>query len=137
MNNFRSMSNEYIIKRSQIGSVQSSNTSKTTNVNTGNTTSGTQFNDVLQKIQSKEEVKFSKHALDRLNSRQISLSDSEISRINSAVEQADQKGVREALIMMDDKVFIASVKNKTIITAALEDQLKENVFTNIDGAVII
>ena len=136
MNNFRSMSNEYIIKRSQIGSVQS-NTTGNNSVSKTTDTSAPNFNDVLQKVQSQSEVKFSKHALDRLNSRQINLSDTEMTRLNSAVEQADKKGVREALIVMDDKVFIASVKNKTIITAALEDQLKDNVFTNIDGAVII
>jgi flagellar operon protein len=135
MNDLRRMSNEYIIKRAQIGSVQSSSTNSSTQ-STGSASSAS-FGDVLQKVQSDQNVKFSKHALDRLNARQIDLTDSDITRINNAVEQADKKGVREALILMDDKVFIASVKNKTIITAATDDQLKENVFTNIDGAVII
>jgi flagellar operon protein len=60
-----------------------------------------------------------------------------MSRINDGVGKAKSKGVREALIMMDNKVFIASVQNNTIITAVTEDQLKDNVFTNIDGAVIV
>jgi flagellar operon protein len=135
MNDFKSMQNNYMLKRAQIDSVQRNTTSQTNQVN--RSTPEQNFNEVLQKIQNSSEVKFSKHALDRLNARQISLSDVELTRLNSAVSKADKKGVREALIMMDDKVFIASVKNKTIITAALEDQLKENVFTNIDGAVII
>ena len=72
-----------------------------------------------------------------MNSRNINLTDQEINRINTAIDKAGQKGVKEALIMMDNKVFIASVQNKTIITATVDDQLKDSVFTNIDGAVII
>ena len=135
MNDFKSMQNNYMLKRAQIDSVQNNTISQTKQVN--RSTPEQNFNEVLQKIQNNGDVKFSKHALDRLNARQINLSDTELTRLNNAVSKADKKGVREALIMMDDKVFIASVKNKTIITAALEDQLKENVFTNIDGAVII
>lgn len=136
MNNIKSMQNEYVLKRAQIGSVQSDSQSNST-VKSNQVTSNQNFNDVLKKIQQSSEVKFSKHALDRLNARQIDLSDQEIDRLNDGVSQASKKGVRDALILMDDKVFIASVENKTIITAALEDQLKDNVFTNIDGAVIV
>ncbi|MDN5299654.1 MAG: hypothetical protein PWP51_2207 [Clostridiales bacterium] len=136
MDDLRRMSNEYMIKRSQIGSVQSPSQSPSTNGDKA-VANRKSFGDVLQKVQSNQQVKFSKHALDRLNARQIDLTDSELTRINDAVEQADKKGVREALILMDDKIFIASVKNKTIITATTDAQLNENVFTNIDGAVII
>lgn len=97
---------------------------------------GPSFQEVLDKV-SQKELKFSKHAIQRLQSRNIELTSSEIDQINKAVEKADEKGVKEALILMDNKAFIASVKNKTIITASTEEQLKENVFTNIDGAVIV
>ncbi|SKC74401.1 TIGR02530 family flagellar biosynthesis protein [Maledivibacter halophilus] len=95
------------------------------------------FQEVLNEIGKSQEVKFSKHALERLKNRNINLSKEDISRLNNGVQRADRKGVKEALILMENKAFIASVKNKTIITAACEDQLKENVFTNIDGAVIV
>ena len=95
------------------------------------------FQEILHGIGKPEDIKFSKHALDRLKNRNINLSKEEISRINVGVEKAEKKGVNEALILMGNKAFIASVKNRTIITAASEDQLKENVFTNIDGAVIV
>lgn len=101
------------------------------------TTPKKSFQEILDGIGKTEDVKFSKHALERLRNRNINLSTEDISKINSAVQKAEQKGVREALILMGNKAFIASVKNKTIITAASEDQLKENVFTNIDGAVIV
>ncbi len=58
-------------------------------------------------------------------------------KINQAIEKAEKKGIKDALILMDNKAFVANIKNKTIITASTSEQLKENVFTNIDGAVIV
>lgn len=84
-----------------------------------------------------EELKFSKHATSRITARAIDLSHADMERLNKGVNLARQKGVRDALIMMDNKVFIANIKNNTVITATTEEQLKENVFTNIDGAVIV
>ncbi len=96
------------------------------------------FSEVLQQtINAQQDIKFSKHAVQRLESRNIQLNQTEISRIKDALNKAKEKGIKETLILMDNKAFVASVPNKTIITAALEEQLKENVFTNIDGAVII
>ncbi|MGE5632248.1 MAG: TIGR02530 family flagellar biosynthesis protein [Caulobacteraceae bacterium] len=96
------------------------------------------FNAVFQEELLKQtEVKFSKHAMERLQSRNISLSKEDINKINSAVNKAAEKGVKETLILMGNAAFIANVKNKTIITAATDENLKNNVFTNIDGAVII
>ncbi|WP_129596935.1 TIGR02530 family flagellar biosynthesis protein [Anaerophilus nitritogenes] len=94
------------------------------------------FEQVFQQTIDKE-VKFSKHATERLEARNIHINSKEMTKINEAVSKADQKGIKEALILMDNKAFVASVKNKTIITVATNEQLKENVFTNIDGAVII
>jgi len=94
------------------------------------------FEDVLNQI-GKKELKFSKHALDRIKTRNIELSQQDLTKISDAVDRAEAKGVKEALILMNNNVFIASVKSKTIITAASEEQLKDNVFTNIDGAVIL
>lgn len=126
------MNNEYMQRRVKINPTDSATVGQRPNVIGQNS-----FGDVLNKIREKDGVKFSKHAMDRLNSRKIELTDSEMSRINDGVGKAKSKGVREALIMMDNKVFIASVQNNTIITAVTEDQLKDNVFTNIDGAVIV
>ncbi len=129
MNDFKNMNNDYMIRRSQINPTtpdsQIQNSQKSMN-------QGPSFNDVLSKIKSNESVKFSKHAMERLNSRNIELSSAELERINQGVDKAKSKGVRDALIMMDNKVFVASVQNKTIITAAMDEQLKDNVFTNID-----
>lgn len=131
MSDIKKMNNEYMIRRTQVIAPTQEKSQVQKPV------SGPSFGDVLNSIKSSEQVKFSKHAMERLNSRNIELTDDELSRINTGVDKAKSKGVRDALIMMDNKVFIASVSNKTIITAAMDEQLKDNVFTNIDGAVIV
>ena len=96
------------------------------------------FNQILESIKNKDEkIKFSKHASERLSSRNVDLNQEEIFRLETAFSKAKSKGVKDALFLMDDKAFIASIENKTIITTVSKEQLKENVFTNIDGAVII
>jgi flagellar operon protein len=75
--------------------------------------------------------------MERLQTRNIRLSKEDLSKINEAVNKAAEKGVKETLIIMGNSAFIANVKNRMIITAASEENLKNNVFTNIDGAVII
>lgn len=138
MNDLKNMSSDYLLRRTQIN--QTSQVTQNAQADTAkspNNIQGPSFNDVLNRLKSGDQVKFSKHAIDRLNARNIELSDDELNRINGGVDKAKSKGVREALIMMDNKVFVASVQNKTIITAAMDEQLKENVFTNIDGAVIV
>jgi flagellar operon protein len=103
-----------------------------------NRPAGQSFEDVLSKVKSSnEEVKLSKHAKARLDQRNITLSDADMRKIGNAIDKADQKGIKDALILMDNKAFVANIKNKTIITASTNEQLKENVFTNIDGAVIV
>ncbi|EOC99709.1 TIGR02530 family flagellar biosynthesis protein [Caldisalinibacter kiritimatiensis] len=103
-------------------------------INNGNKS----FEEILQRVKSNEnKVKFSKHAIERMNSRKINLTNEEIKKLESAVKKAEEKGVKEALILMNDTAFVTSIKNRTVITTATSEQLKENVFTNIDGAVVI
>lgn len=95
------------------------------------------FEDILrQKAQLDGDVKFSKHANQRLESRNISLSNSQISRLNQGVNQARDKSINESLVMMDNLAFIVNIKNNTVVTA-IEQGEAGNVFTNIDGAVIV
>jgi flagellar operon protein len=96
------------------------------------------FGQVLEKIKRKNEsILFSKHALERMDKRNIQLTTEELDRLERAFDKAEDKGVKDALILMGDKAFIASIKNKTVITTLCKEQLTDNVFTNIDGAVII
>lgn len=87
--------------------------------------------------QEVDRLKFSAHAQTRLNSRDIALSQEDMEKLESAVAKAEAKGAKESLVLMRDMAFIVSIRNKTVITAVHNDQLKDNVFTNIDSAVIV
>lgn len=101
------------------------------------TSEGLSFREVLErKTLDSGEVKFSKHANKRLESRNITLSDTQLNRLNQGVGQAREKSINESLVMMDNLAFIVNVKNNTVVTA-LEQTEDSNVFTNIDGAVIV
>lgn len=96
------------------------------------------FEEVLQMTQSLQkstELKFSKHANERLASRNIDLSESQYRRLESGAKKASEKGMRESLVMVDEFAFIVNVNNNTVITAV--NALEDKVFTNIDGAVIM
>jgi len=82
-----------------------------------------------------EKVKFSSHALKRLESRNINITNAELSKLQNALEKAEAKGAKDSLIMMNDTAFIANIPNRTIITALDVKESKENVFTNIDSVV--
>lgn len=96
------------------------------------------FDKVLEKAINKEEnVKFSKHAQERLEKRNIEFTSQDLKNINSAVEKAAQKGLKDTLIIMGNTALIANIRSKTVITAATDESLRDKVFTNIDGAIII
>ena len=84
------------------------------------------FQDVLN-AKVEQEVKFSKHANQRLENRNIELSKDQLERLNQGVGQARTKQIQE---------FIVNVKNNTVVTA-MEQGESGQVFTNIDGAVIV
>ena len=107
----------------------------TTNQPQGQPVKGPAFADVLASAEKK--VSFSKHALQRLTSRQLNLSESDLKKLDDTVENLAQKGARESLICMGDMTFIVSVTNRTVITAMDGMSAKENIFTNIDSAAII
>jgi len=103
----------------------------------GETKPKTSFDDLLQTELQPEELSFSAHAKRRLYSRNIELSQEDLTDLTNAVRKAESKGSKESLILMGDNGFIVSVKNKKVITAVNKNELKENVFTNIDSAVIV
>ncbi len=107
---------------------------------------GMSFQDILAKQKSIAEivdetaqsgVKFSKHADMRLKQRDITLTDEQLSRLNVGTQKAGLKGIKESLVIMDDLAFIVNTQNNTVVTAMDKNNNEENIFTNIDGAVII
>ena len=88
-----------------------------------------------KKAEGNSELRFSKHASERLISRNIDLSESQKERLQSAVKAAEAKGIKESLVMMDNLAFIINVKNNTVVTAVTGGE--ERIFSNIDGAVVV
>lgn len=84
-----------------------------------------------------EELRFSQHAVKRMESRGIDLSSDDLLKMQDAVKKAQEKGSKESLILSDKGAFVVSVKNNTVITAIDKGSLKENVFTNIDSTIMI
>ncbi|HEY8583735.1 MAG TPA: TIGR02530 family flagellar biosynthesis protein [Capillimicrobium sp.] len=81
-------------------------------------------------------VQFSGHAVDRLKRRGIEVDESTLQRLEGAVDRAASKGSRESVVFVDDTAFVVSVRNRTVITAVDNAHMREQVFTNIDSAVI-
>lgn len=88
-------------------------------------------------LQQQSAVKFSAHAVQRMCDRKIELGAADVAKINDAVKAAEKKGARSSLLLYKDMAFVASVKNRTIITALDSADMAEHVFTNIDSAVIV
>ena len=102
---------------------------------------GISFQEILNqktlKPEMNSEVKFSKHAVNRLAERMIELTESQLDRLNEGTQKAGVKGIHDSLIMIDRLAFIVNVPNNTVITAMDQTETKDIVFTNIDGAVIM
>lgn len=102
---------------------------------------GLSFEDILRQKRELQtgELKFSKHADNRLSQRDISLTENQRKRLEDGTEKARMKGMKESLVMVDELAFIVNVRSNTVITAMSvgSGDSEEAVFTNIDGAVII
>lgn len=96
-------------------------------------THGLSFGEMLQD----RLLHFSNHAVKRLEQRGIEIKPEELSRIESAIDSAAAKGAKETLILMKDTALIVNVNNRTVVTALSGNSMKDNVFTQIDSAVII
>ncbi len=96
---------------------------------------GVSFRQILEEKQAQtSELRFSKHANERLASRNIRLSTEQRARLEGGVDKASQKGIRDSLVMVDNMAFIVNVTNRTVITAVGDGD--DKIFTNIDGAII-
>ena len=98
------------------------------------------FEQILkQNLKSSEnsELKFSKHASMRLMNRNIQLTQSQNERLENGVKAASEKGINESLVLVDSLAFIVNVPNRTVVTAMDQKETTSNIFTNIDGAVIM
>jgi len=95
------------------------------------------FDDLLQQtVRDSQPIKFSAHAQNRLQHRQIALSDPQVARLEKGITDAAGKGAESSLVLLDNLAFIVSVRNRTVVTALDSAQTNSHVFTQIDSAVI-
>lgn len=92
------------------------------------------FADLLKtKIQG---LRFSAHAAGRMSSRHIAMTPELMGKLEKAVEGAASKGARESLVLLKNCAFIVNIPNRTVVTAMDGESLQQNIFTNIDSAVL-
>lgn len=97
---------------------------------------GRSFQEILSE-QLNQPLSFSKHANQRTEERKIQISENDLSRLEDACDKAQQKGIKDALIVMNDSAFIVNAPNKVVITVVDKNEMKSNIFTNIDGALFL
>ncbi len=83
------------------------------------------------------ELRFSKHASQRLNDRNIDLSEDQLNRLETGAQMAEEKGIKDSLIMVDSLAFIVNIPSQVVVTAIDKEETTNNIYTNIDGAVVI
>lgn len=99
---------------------------------------GIGFEQLLQEtIQQKQEVQFSKHAKERIDQRGIEVTTTLMNDLNDAVAKAKQKGAKDVVIIDPKEVFIVNVPNNIVVTTLSGAEMKNNIFTKIDSAVIL
>lgn len=99
---------------------------------------GVQFGEVLkQRIGSQQNVQFSKHAAQRVQQRGIEMTDGLMNDLNQAIQRAREKGAKDVVVIGEKGAFIVNVPNNVVVTTMSGTEMKENIFTNIDSAVLI
>lgn len=99
---------------------------------------GKPFAEILDtQLKETEGIRFSAHAVRRLDNRGIHLSTADVTRLENGVRKMEEKGAQSSLLLMNDNAYIVSVKNRTVVTALDVNAAQDNVFTNIDSVAIL
>ena len=93
--------------------------------------------ELLKSEQPAQSVEFSKHAISRVQERGIEVTPDLMDQLAGSVVRAQAKGATNILAMDTEKAFIINVPSARVITAITQEEMKENIFTNIDGAVFL
>lgn len=119
-----------------VGNFPISNEKPDKNTKTVQNSSSPSFKELLtEQINKKDGFTISKHAAERMEN--ISMSQSDMNKINDAINKAQDKGARNCLIVYKDMAMVTSIENRTVITAVEGSRAKDNVFTNIDSVVLL
>lgn len=105
-------------------------------------TGGPSFESLMREQLNKQErvqqnVEFSKHAMSRVQERGIEITPQLMNQLQGGLERAQEKGATNVLAMDAETAFLINVPRARVITAITQEEMKENIFTNIDGAVFL
>ncbi len=132
---------DYLKARGQISVTTGAgigNTSPADNKPAVNSEGRTFADELKSQLNSGKGVQFSNHAIKRIESRNISIEENNmLERLNRGIEIAAEKGSTDSLILVDSTAFLVSVKNNKVVTTMSQEDMKGNIFTNIDSTVII
>jgi|Deesub1362A_J573_1020465.scaffolds.fasta_scaffold00029_43 flagellar operon protein len=95
------------------------------------------FQEIMAREIKKVDLQFSAHARKRLAERQVNLGLRDLEKISRAVSLAEAKGARQSLLIYGDLALVTSIANRTVVTAVNGEAAANNIFTNIDSAVIV
>lgn len=98
---------------------------------------GKAFGQLLRQQFEAKTVNFSKHALERAEKRGIELTPALMDKLADSVERAQEKGATNILAFDDSRAFIINIPCGKVITTMSQDEMRDNIFTNIDGAVLL
>ncbi len=111
---------------------------KTSDVKINDSQSDGSFGELLkEKVLKNSNLTLTKHAVNRVEERNIDMSDENIERLSEGVKIAEEKGLHAPLILIDRTAFIVNLNNRAVVTTVNGDDMKNNAFTNIDGTVIV
>ena len=104
----------------------------------GRTAAG-QFGTLLRRESKAAEpaISFSKHAQSRAEERGIQVDDALMGQLADSVERAQAKGATNILAFDATRAFIINIPHGRVITTMSQEEMQENIFTNIDGAVLL
>jgi len=93
--------------------------------------------DFEELLNSEKKLKFSSHAQKRMESRNITINADEMRKIEDGVAKLRNKGCQDSVILSNERAYVISIKNNTVVTIVDEASLKDNVFTNIDSMTLV
>ena len=98
----------------------------------------TTFDQMLQeRMEQAESLQFSKHSKERMEQRGIEMTPDLLQQMNTAANHARLKGAKDVVMIGPQAAFIVSIPNNTVITAMNGNEMKNNIFTKIDSAVLL
>lgn len=99
---------------------------------------GRPFEAVLSEtMYQKSDVRFSAHAIRRLESRGIHFNGDDLSRLEGAMDKLSRKGARESVVFMDEMAFVVNPESRTVITAVPRFEQNDGMFTQIDSVIVV